>query len=1368
MDRIEQFMSTLVPPGIVHDLANDGEEVASQKAVSRSFDAAILFIDISDFTSITEKFEKLGPDGVEQLTDALNRHFGSMISSVVASGGEIDNLPGDALFAYWHIAKGADRRAVLREALLCANNIQERFKELQLDDGTKLNVHSALAAGPLRRLYLGGHLDHRLNLLSGEPLDRISALSDAAGPGELLIDENAGKILQGDYSGEQLPGIGQRFVALSEDLSAKKTSTESSSSELDLKNRAAPFVHHFLQNGLRQRIQADQLDWLAELRHLTVTFVALEGLELGADADLGEVQKIALAMQSAVHEFGGAVQSFNHDDKGIIFFAAFGLPQLSTGDDAVRAIAAMQSIAGQLKEFGYRSSIGICSGMTYCGILGTDDWHCYSVRGTVTNRAARLMSIKSNRIIVDATTRRAAEGRVSFKDEQTITLKGIDKPVQISTVDGAPVETDLSRGEKILVGRETELATIEHELGQFTDDKSPRIVMVDGAAGVGKSSLLDEAARFAEEKGIRVLRGRVDALDAGAVYAAWRGVFQGLFGLGLKDTLETKHTKITAHIPDDQTWFDRIPLLATVLQIPLLDSALTRQMDAITRADNTTAIMCHVIDVAAADQPILIVLDDCQWMDTASWNLILELAQSGKNIMFMLGIRSEREAGDAHVEKLMASQYATDIVLDDLDYDSISILVRRILDVDEVPEALVDFIFTRGSGNPYFTHELVQALREQGHIEIIDKKCVLSDKTGDLDAISFPDTIERVIVSRVDRLEPNQQLTLKVASVIGQRFSVDALLGVHPMAPEEAVCQDHLESIEARDFTTQVPDSPQQAYLFRHVMTHQTVYGLLAFSSRRELHQAIGIWIETNIEQSKLTQKAVLAHHWTMADRPELALDYLEAAGNEALNSGAYAEAAAYFDRAISALRKRSEKPDSVREARMFFGLGEIYTRLGDVDKSYNNFCNGLETLGIVWPKNTFQLVIAVFKAVVRQAWHRIRKLKPDIEQPVNQRELVLANGLEKFGYLFFFEQRLNDLVLTTLQGLNLSEQANSPADIRKTFAQMSVSLSIAKLHKWADYYARNVELLPLKGSTDNDLAFQYNYLSMFAIGQGKFADAERFLRDGLELAKKIGNKRLILDLTAFSRSSPFLQGNYAESEKTNEAYRTAVLASDDKQHQYFMRIALGGFALRMSQFEEANRLLREASEKLLPGYLMDKLHVTSLLAVSEHRAGNKDAGWRLANEALECIRSTPPIGYYAMDAYEEIAALFMDYLEIGDVDIARKELFRKAGTALKGFDGFSKSFTVSRPQYLILRGRLELLNGNENKALTSTRQGLEGALNTGLRYEVAMANLQLGRMTSLGLEAQKSHISEAVRQFEVMGLVHKVDIAKKALSELG
>ena len=156
----------------------------------------------------------------------------------------------------------------------------------------------------------------------------------------------------------------------------------------------------------------------------------------------------------------------------------------------------------------------------------------------------------------------------------------------------------------------------------------------------------------------------------------------------------------------------------------------------------------------------------------------------------------------------------------------------------------------------------------------------------------MPQTVHGAITSRIDRLTPTQQLTVKVASVIGRVFAVVILRDVHPL--REAVARTlmtDLSAIERANLTVLESPEPDLQYLFKHVITQEAAYNLMLLSQRRRLHRAVAEWYE----RSGGGDLAVLAHHWRLAEVPDKAIHYLERAGAEALREGAYAEAVRFF-----------------------------------------------------------------------------------------------------------------------------------------------------------------------------------------------------------------------------------------------------------------------------------------------------------------------------------------------------------------------------------------------------------------------------------------------------------------------------------------
>ena len=1360
-------LSSLVPRNILSDYHQMGHRILGAAPLSTGFSAAVLLVDLVGFTTMTERFERRGPEGVELLTDALDQYFGAMVSEVSACGGTIIDLLGDALVAVWPLDHGGQDPDTLMQVLSCAAALNRRLADARLQDGTQLVAHSTIVAGDLEQLYIGGQEGRRFALLSGAPLRAMEPMLKSGEPRDVIIDNRVEALLRDRIQVQRLDGTMSRVADL--DTLPVPTHHEKVKPPDATDAAKAAIAEAFLAKTLRHRIQAGDPSWLAEFRNLTICFLRLDSLSLAQETDPEVMHAISSILQNGVRAYGGEIQSFVHGDKGLQCFSAFGLPMLAQKDDAYRAVRAMQQVKEQLAARGHACSIGICTGPTFCGLLGHDAWRTYSVRGTVTNRAAWLMMASNSRLLIDDSTRRLVADAVALSTPETITYKGTQGALEVWTVLQKREVARPLAAQAAVVGRDAELAQIDQLLSRDASDPTAPGLLIEGVPGVGKSTLLDEVARRAEAQGLNVLRGRVEVLQQGAPYAGFSGVLRDLLGILPGDSAQEMSNKATALLNGDETLISKIPLLATPLQAPLADNALTESMDSATRAENTAELLLAIFANASAARHQIIIIDDCQWMDTAAWRLVNALTSDVAGATCLLATRSDMELSTDAIQGWINSGNAAHIALKDLPRDAVEKLIHSVLQVRSVPPGLVDFALERGGGNPFFTRELVLSVREQGLLRIEGDECDLADPRTQLSDAPFPDSIEKITISRVDRLRPDMQFTLKVASVIGRRFGLRALQGVHPQQVDRPVLDEQMSEIRARDFVDQVSAAPDPEHMFQHILMHKAIYGLLPFANRRDLHFAVGSWIETHVEAAKTTQKLALAHHWSMAGQPKLALDYWEKAADEARASGAYPEAARLYERALETLEEFDDIPKEVRSARMHFALGDIFTRFGDRDRAYNSHIEGLRILGIAWPETNAQLGLAVLRAIGRQIWIRLRGQEPDPKKPVLERELVITNGIESFANLFFFMQRLNDLLLTVIMGLNFSELANSLPSARRNYAQFALSLSIAKLHGLSNYYLRKFDKLVNEDAGEFDQAQEFGYAAMQALGRADFAEGRRYVRYGLSKTDWV-TARSVLDITSFGRVPAFFEGNYDQALKDLQVYEKAVAnaSAEEKQHPYFLRIAQGEFYLLTGKYRKAAELLDEAQNLLLPGYSFDRINVLGLRALAEYRLGNDQTAWDIANEALELMGPTAPVGFYAFYAYTGVADYFLDLLETGVAQafgVPRRELMRRAAQATKALKNFSTSFSLARGQYLIMQSRYLQLQGKNQKALKHAQEALARAREVSMRHDEACALLQCARTPAMAQVESHAHLQKARALFAEMGLSREAEIVADLLA---
>lgn len=161
----------------------------------------------------------------------------------------------------------------------------------------------------------------------------------------------------------------------------------------------------------------------------------------------------------------------------------------------------------------------------------------------------------------------------------------------------------------------------------------------------------------------------------------------------------------------------------------------------------------------------------------------------------------------------------------------------------------------------------------------------------------LPTTVQGVIQSQIDRLSAGEQLTLKVASVIGCRFALDLLRDVFPVDAEKPQLSDHLRALQRLDLIAQ--ESSESAFTFQSAVLHETVYNSMLFAQRRHLHRQVAEWYEHTFGEDLSPHYARLAYHWRQAEEPAKAVDYLEKAGQQAALAGAHEEAECFFRQSL-------------------------------------------------------------------------------------------------------------------------------------------------------------------------------------------------------------------------------------------------------------------------------------------------------------------------------------------------------------------------------------------------------------------------------------------------------------------------------------
>ncbi|MFO0630214.1 MAG: AAA family ATPase [Polyangiales bacterium] len=851
---------------------------------------AALLGDLSGFTALTRAFvAAYGPQrGAEEMRQAIDGLVRPLLDAVHAARGAIIGFTGDGLTCWFDDDDG-------RRALACGLRLQALMAAapaVSLPDGSAhaMRLKVAVAAGPARRCVVGDPALRLVDTLVGGTLDRVASAEAVADPGDVVadlatLDALGAAVTRGDLRG------GGAYAAVTGVGGAPEVAPWPEVEAPD-DAHAAPWIHA----RVRERLRAG--DYATELRLLVTVMVRLPRFDF--DGDAGAVAALdawVRHLQRAADTHGGALFDLVVGDKGAYALVCFGAPTAHE-DDPARALRAARLIAlgPDLPDAPGRAQVGVAAGDCWTGLVGADALRTYGVLGTDVNLAARLMTLAApGEVLVTERVRAAAPG-FSFEPRGTASLKGFGDVGTHQCVGEAAAVRRLARALP-MVGRQAERDALTEALAALQAGRGGA-VFFEAEPGAGKSRLLQEAVDLAARAtGVRVLVGVGSALEQRTPWHAWRDALAALLAHEGDEALDADAItrRVRALAPE---LADLAPLVGAVLGVVMDEGPLVAGLAGDGRANRTEEVLATIVDVAARRGPLLLALDDLQFFDSASLALVRAVRARSPNVLAVMAARITRDPSETLSELRAAAPRV--FPLTRLTFEEVSALARVRLGLREIDGEVAAWIHRHADGNPFFTEQLTFALRDSGGLLARDGVAHLHDTLRLGEAHDLPDAIRRVTTSRFDRLPPDTLLTLKVASVVGRVFTPDTVRAIHPSPPEEralvaqfdALCELELMQIEG-------VSGADRSYGFIHAIACDVAYGLLPFAQRASLHAALARWIESRVRGDERARDALLAHHWSRAEQPAVALPYLGRAGFAALDASAYREAASLFQAAL-------------------------------------------------------------------------------------------------------------------------------------------------------------------------------------------------------------------------------------------------------------------------------------------------------------------------------------------------------------------------------------------------------------------------------------------------------------------------------------
>ena len=893
------FLQTFLPRSRCRALAR-GEAIPEQVS------GACLFADISGFTPLTESLgNSLGPQqGAEVLTTIINDIFESLISQVYRFGGDVFGFAGDAITCWFAEPAPSDALFAMRCAAACALAMQgemQQFAAVPTPDGKThcLTMKVGISHGSQRRLLVGLPEQGLFDLLTGAAVLRMAAAEHHAEKGDIVCAPEVAAALQGADWGAEREGF-----RLLQNLDAPESppGVQEGPGGLPLSlDVLRPFFPPALFVWLVRYSAASQARFLAELRPVVSAFVRFEGVDFENDPQV--IEKLNQYIGTAQHlaaQYGGSVVRLDYGDKGAVMHVIFGAP-VAHEQDGLRAVGWSVDMQNAVRQFPFITGqyIGMTRGQVYAGALGASVRRGYTLMGDEVNSSARLMqAAQPGQTLVSQHVMLTAQKRYMFHQFPGFQVKGKFEPVPVATPVAPlpPMPQMMPAGP--MVGREREVAQMEEALNALMTGQG-QVLRVEGDTGLGKTRLVAELVQKAMMRGVRTLLGNALSTSQTALYQPWREILNALFGLqpiwpAMQQAMQIQNMLQWIN-PE---WIPRVPLLGDLLGLEIPDTPMTAGFDARMRRESLFALLGDLLERMAMQQPLLILIEDCHWADEASRALIeaLALSLAGSRIMLVVTYRPGDDPDHPILPGLTAALHVN---LQELSPAAVQALAAARLGA-ELPRDLLALIQERAQGNPLFVEELAETIRETSKLQSVGGHWQFASAGS---AQKLPDTIQGVVLARLDRLEEDTRLTLSVASVAGRSFDVDLVCGVHPaqneMQDEVQVIQDQMQALEQRNFIQQENPEPRLSYRFRQNVTQEVAYSTLLYAQRRELHRSVAEWYERVQVDSLSAIYPQLTHHYHRAGDAPKERHYAGLAGEMAAAQYANQDALAFFSRAL-------------------------------------------------------------------------------------------------------------------------------------------------------------------------------------------------------------------------------------------------------------------------------------------------------------------------------------------------------------------------------------------------------------------------------------------------------------------------------------
>lgn len=906
----------------------------------------------------------------------------------------------------------------------------------------------------------------------------------------------------------------------------------------------------------------------------------------------------------------------------------------------------------------------------------------------------------------------------------------IVKVLSRSDENGVVDLNELGEDTDIFVGRERELKILKERLKKVKAEGS-YLLLIEGEAGIGKTSLVSKLEPFSRELGFEFLNGGCQS-EMSDPYLPFKEAFD-----------EFIEEKLGVVNDSSATFMGNVDLLETK-ERKLFDAKKKETFYETTK---------HVREIAQ-EKPLVVFLDDLQWVDKASLDILAYMTEKlEESPVFFIGTYRREEVSEDHhlVETMYELQRKNNfekMSLNPLSDAYIGEMIKGIFMKEEVPDDFINMVYEKTRGNPLFIKESINQMIEDDLIDLDQNRFPKKS-----DHIRISKIIDNVIERRVERLDRRTKKVIEVGSVIGGEIPFDLLS--QTLEKNEMELLDDIDIlINDRLWEERINKG---TFTFSHDLIEEVVYKKIKGLKKRSLHKKVAKNIEDIYENEIEEWYSNLGRHYERGDEFLKASDYYVKAGEKAESIFANEDAVEMYEKALDAIEKIEE--NKTKKIDVMKKIARAYSLRGEFKKS-REFLN--KVLQITEDEKEEQEMYSKIAKTYHQQgdWDKSleyvdKGLSVYDEENIETCELL---SLKSFSYQKKGDyEKARDICEKEKK---VAEKVGGDEELSQVYHDLGATLmrtgeleeSVSNLKKAMKIREKSDDLLNLYKSMNN--------IAIVYMNKGDYQKSKEYFEKSLEIARKHNfNSEMggILNNTAYLYS---LIGKLDEAIELHKESAEWSEKTEDMETKALSMGNLGNVYLKKGEMNKARKYIEKAVEMMRElgysyGLLVDLQHLGHL----NKKEGKMDEALEAFKESLEVAQRTGIKRRECM-SLNRLGDLHMT---LGDFEEA-KRYFTKAEKLAEEI-GTPDTGAIAKQGL----GYLHLMEGNIDEAEKYHEEGLKLAKEANDEKSLILNQIGMGEICLEKDEVKKatelsSKVTESMKNREDPELFFRNQILKTSI----